>query len=127
MKIKKIAIIGSSFSKCLYSAKDEPNMSGWTTDERIDWAETVWPMAFILEDYEKHWVNLLSKKYPQHEFHIFAKGGAGWEFSEIVLHKLAELKFDRVIIELQDHRLLLYNKKTPLVEFMLDTNYLEMF
>ena len=126
----KIAIIGSSFSKCLYSVKDEPNMSGWTTEKRIEWAETEWPLAEVLQDYENHWVNLLAKKYPQHEFHIFAKGGAGWEFSEIVLHKVAELKFDRVIVELQEPRLMLYNNessggKYSLREFILNNNYLE--
>ena len=57
----KIAIIGSSFSKCLYSAKDEPNMSGWTTEKRIEWAENEWPLAFILEQHEGHWVQLLEK------------------------------------------------------------------
>jgi hypothetical protein len=127
----KIAIIGSSFSKCLYSAKDEPNMSGWTTEKRIEWADNVWPLAQVLQEYEKHWVNLLAKKYPQHEFHIFAKGGAGWEFSEIVLHKVAELKFDRVIVELQEPRLMLYNKESSdgryslSAEFILNDNYLE--
>jgi hypothetical protein len=105
-------------------------MSSWTTKKRIEWAENEWPLAFIKQDYEKHWVNLLAKKYPQHEFHIFAKGGAGWEFSEIVLHKVAELKFDRVIVELQEPRLMLYNKEGsdeiyPLKEFMLNDNYLE--
>lgn len=105
----KIAIIGSSFSKCLYSVNDEPNMSGWTIKKRIEWAENEWPLAFIVEQHKGHWVQLLEKKYPQHEFHIFAKGGAGWEYSEITLHKVAELKFDRVIIELQEPRLMLDN------------------
>ena len=104
-----VAIIGSSFSECLYSVKDEPNMSGWTTEKRIEWAETEWPLAFILEQHEGHWVQLLEERYPQHEFHIFAKGGAGWEYSEITLHKVAELKFDRVIVELQEPRLMLDN------------------
>ncbi len=126
----KIAIIGSSYSKCLYSVGDEPDMTDWSLKERIKWAKEEWPLAFILQDYEKHWVNLLAKKYPQHEFHIFAKGGAGWEFSEIVLHRVAELKFDRVIVELQEPRLMLYNKessdgKYSLKEFMLNDNYLE--
>ena len=105
----KVAIIGSSFSECLYSVKDEPNMSGWTTEKRIEWAENEWPLAFILEQHEGHWVQLLEERYPQHEFHIFAKGGAGWEYSEITLHKVAELKFDRVIVELQEPRLMLDN------------------
>jgi hypothetical protein len=103
----KVAIIGSSFSECLYNVKDEPNMSSWTTEKRIEWAENKWPLAFILEQHEGHWVQLLEKRYPQHEFHIFAKGGAGWEYSEITLHKVAELKFDRVIVELQEPRLML--------------------
>jgi len=127
----KIAILGSSFSKCLYSVKDEPDMSNWTIEERKNWAKEEWPLAFVLQDYEKHWVNLLAKKYPQHEFHIFAKGGAGWEFSEIVLHKIAELKFDRVIVELQEPRLMLYNKESSdgkyssSAEFILNDNYFE--
>ena len=126
----KIAIIGSSFSKCLYRVESEPDMSNWTIEERERWALDVWPMAIIVQDYEKHWVNLLAKKYPQHEFYIFAKGGAGWEFSEIVLHRVAELKFDRVIVELQEPRLMLLNNessggKYSLREFILNNNYLE--
>jgi hypothetical protein len=127
----KIAILGSSFSKCLYYVKDAPDMSNWTIEEREKWAVDEWPLSFIKQDYEKHWVNLLAKKYPQHEFHIFAKGGAGWEFSEIVLHKVAELKFDRVIVELQEPRLMLYNKESfdkiysSSAELMLNDNYLK--
>ena len=125
-----IAIIGSSFSKCLYYVKDAPDMSDWTTEEREKWALDEWPMSFILQDYENNWVNLLAKKYPQHEFHIFAEGGAGWEYSEIILHKVAELEFDRVIVELQEPRLMIYNKKSsiekyPLKEFMLNNDYFE--
>ena len=108
----KIAIIGSSFSQCLYYVKDAPDMSNWSIEDREKYATDVWSLSLMSADKEKHWVNLLAKKYPQHEFRIFAKGGVGWEYSEIMLHKIAELefgKFDRVIIELQDPRLMLDN------------------
>ncbi len=103
----KIAIIGSSYSECLYSVENEPDYTDWSTEKRLRWAENQWRMAHILQQHEGHWVQLLEERYPQHEFHIFAKGGAGWEYSEITLHKVAELKFDRIIIELQDPRLML--------------------
>ena len=103
----KIAILGSSYSRCLYYAKDEPDMSTWTIEDREEYAFDSWVEFDVEEDYDKHWVNLLSMKYPQHEFRIFAKGGVGWEYSEITLHKVAELGYDRVIIELQEPRLML--------------------
>ena len=105
----KVAILGSSYSECLYSVKDEPDYMDWSFDKRMKWVENEWRMAHILQQHEGHWVQLLEERYPQHEFHIFAKGGAGWEYSEITLHKVAELKFDRIIIELQDPRLMLTN------------------
>ena len=107
----KIAIIGSSFSECLYSVKDEPNMSSWTTEKRIEWAENEWPLAFILEQHEGHWVQLLEERYPQHEFHIFAKGGAGWEYAQQMLYMLSEqTMYNRIIVELCDYRAIILSQ-----------------
>jgi hypothetical protein len=104
-----IAILGSSFSECLYRHKDENEMQKLPWLERTPFtSRTTEP---IIIDNENHWVNLLEKKYPQHEFHIFAKGGAGWEYAQQMLHMLAEQKIcDRIIVELCDYRAIILSQ-----------------
>ena len=112
-----IAILGSSFSETLYRHKDENEMQKlpWfdrtpltsrtvesDADRSVNWLRT---KELITEGKEKHWVNLLAKKYPQHEFHIFAKGGSGWEYAQQMLYMLVEQKIcDRIIVELCGYR-----------------------
>ena len=104
-----IAILGSSFSAALYRNKDENEM------QKLPWSERI-PLTsrtpdFITEDNENHWVNLLEKKYPQHTFCIFAKGGSGWEYAQQVLHMLSEkTMYDRVIVELCDYRAIILSQ-----------------
>jgi len=104
-----IAILGSSYSHSLYTHKNENEM------QKIPWLDRIagdnrgsvlyQTIGPAVEDKENHWVNLLAKKYPQHKFHIFALGGAGWEYAQQMLHMLSEQKVcDRIIVELCEYR-----------------------
>ena len=43
---------------------------------------------------------ILCIAYSQHKFHIFAKGGSGWEYAQQMLHMLSEQKiYDRIIVD----------------------------
>lgn len=104
-----IAILGSSFSEALYRHKDENEM------QQLPWADRMkircLPVGSVINDTENHWVNLLAKKYPQHKFRIFARGGAGWEYAQQMLYMLSEqTTYNRIIVELCDYRAIILSQ-----------------
>ena len=103
-----IAILGSSFSETLYRHKHENEIQKkpWNKRPRLPHAPGIG-----YTDKKNHWVGLLAKKYPHHKFHIFAKGGTGWEYAQQILHMLSEKKTcDRIIVELCDYRALILSQ-----------------
>ena len=111
-----IAILGSSFSECLYRHDHENDIQKLPHNERIlrrtesslGWAFDGIP---VKNDYENHWVTMLSNRYPQHTFHVFARGGSGWEYAQQFLYMLSNSNIcDRVIIELQSYRAMILAK-----------------
>ena len=115
----KIAIIGSSFSESLYCHKHEKELQKLPHNKRI-YRRTHYGsnMEFdgipVEDDRENHWVNMLSNKYEQHTFHIFAKGGSGWEYAQQLLYMLSNDSIcDRVIIELQSYRAMILSDNIP--------------
>ena len=105
----KIAILGSSFSVTLYRHKHENEIQKKPWNKRPRLKSTATSLEY--DDNKNHWVALLAKKYPQHKFYIFAKGGTGWEYAQQMLHMLSELKrCDRVIVELCDYRALVLSQ-----------------
>ena len=104
-----VAILGSSYSETLYRHKDDNEIQKLLWSERIPLTSRT--TKFIIEDNKNHWVNLLAKKYPQHKFYIFAKGGTGWEYAQQMLHMLSEVKTcDRIIVELCDYRAIILSQ-----------------
>jgi hypothetical protein len=54
---------------------------------------------------------MLSNRYPQHTFHVFARGGSGWEYAQQFLYMLSNSNIcDRVIIELLSYRAMILAK-----------------
>ena len=116
----KIAVIGSSYSRGLNvwvkkpgkTLMDESTISrkyGPFKRKRYETTDKIYEActdSFDMKiDYDNNWVNLLAKQCPQHEFYVFAVGGGGWEYIDVTLNTIAELKLcDRVIIELQNYR-----------------------
>ena len=101
-----IAILGSSFSETLYRHRHEIEIQKKPWNERPRLKSDGSDQGYA--DNKNHWVNLLAKKYPQHKFRIFAKGGSGWEYAQQVLHILSEqTMYDRIIVELCDYRALI--------------------
>ena len=106
-----IAILGSSFSECLYRHKDENEMQKLSWFDRTSLTSRTPESKHIIHDTENHWVNLLAKKYPQHKFRIFAKGGAGWEYAQQMLYMLSEqTMYNRIIVELCDYRAIILSQ-----------------
>tara|TARA_B100000809_G_scaffold124194_1_gene122378 strand:+ start:244 stop:1185 length:942 start_codon:yes stop_codon:yes gene_type:complete len=111
-----IAILGSSYSDCLYRHVHEDALQALPHDERKlrrtqHGRESAFDLIPVESDYKNHWVNMLSTKYPQHTFHVFAKGGSGWEYTQQLLYMLSNSNIcDRVIIELQNYRAMILSE-----------------
>ena len=111
-----IAVLGSSYSDCLYRHDHEDALQALSYNERKlrrtqHGQELAYDGIPVKNDHENHWVTLLSNKYPQHTFHIFAKGGAGWEYAQQLLYMLSDSNIcDRVIIELQSYRAMILSE-----------------
>ncbi len=120
----KIAILGSSYSAALIDWRNK----NFDINDYKDYNEFHYNISKDnnkILNREDHWINLLSEKYPQHEFHVYASEGAGWEIHQMILNELAlRGEVDRVIVELQDYRItwpilnneLKYKKKNQNIE-----------
>jgi len=120
----KIAIIGSSFSAALVDWRNK-NFDINDYKDYDEYFSNIFKDNNKVLNREDHWINLLSEKYPQHEFHVYASEGAGWEIHQMVLNELAlRNEIDRVIVELQNYRItwpilhneLKYKKKNQNIE-----------
>lgn len=120
----KIAILGSSYSAALVDWRNK-NFDINDYKDYDEYFSNIFKDNNKVLNREDHWINLLSEKYPQHEFHVYASEGAGWEIHQMVLNELAlRGEVNRVIIELQNYRItwpilhneLKYKKKNQNIE-----------